>query len=540
MHATLGVTIARPCGTLDLLFTRSVQEFPRRPALFVSGKIWSYSEFDALCRLVETKIRAAGSPSRQANIGLIYSRDSFSYAAIIAILRSGNVYVPLNSAAPHRVATITEDAGIETIVVDTKDIDPRGLVEFLRRSRPLQVILQGHDSLESLGLNEPALMRRHRFSHVTDSPEDLRQPNEATESRLAYILYTSGSTGTPKGVAITHASACSVTEKFQQLFQTSENDRFSQFSVLSFDTSIMELFVCWRSGGTLYVPDPSEALVPLGFAVLHEITVWSSVPSLASFLLKLRLLNPGVLKSVRVTIFGGDALPAELARTWSLAAPASRVFNLYGPTEVTVTSTYYEYKPSSDPDPGLVPIGVPMAGLSCMVMDDGQEITSEGVLGELWISGDQLACGYWGNRAATHAAFVRFPTGDPAALRWYRTGDVVSWHEGVGFHFRGRLDRQVKLLGNRIELQEVEAVLRSVVGCTLAAAVAVRNASGVCERIVAYCDRLNADESTVKANCLAHMPRYMVPERIYELESFPLSDHGKIDYLQLTARAAAQ
>jgi acyl-CoA synthetase (AMP-forming)/AMP-acid ligase II len=175
-----------------------------------------------------------------------------------------------------------------------------------------------------------------------------------------------------------------------------------------------------------------------------------------------------------------------------------------------------------------------------MIIDDGHPIEEDNVPGELWLSGDQLAYGYWRNPAATQSAFVRYPIDDPDGEIWYRTGDLVTSQAGVGLTFRGRLDRQVKLRGYRVELQEVESALRDVIGCTLAAVVPLRNAGGMCEEIVAYCDKLGNDEATIKARCLYRMPRYMVPDRIFELDPIPLSDHGKVDYQALAAQAAAR
>ena len=134
------------------------------------------------------------------------------------------------------------------------------------------------------------------------------------------------------------------------------------------------------------------------------------------------------------------------------------------------------------------------------------------------------------------------PTDDAAdnasANVWYRTGDLVSRSAHTGLVFRGRLDRQVKLRGHRIELQEIEAVLRDVIGCTLVAIVPVRSAGGICEKIFAYCDELHSDEATIKERCLSRIPRYMVPDRILKLDSFPLGSSGKIDYSALAARTA--
>lgn len=524
--------------SLDVFFSDIVRMHPDRPALWVCGQYWTYDQLDAECRTLERTLHAADLTNTGRNIGLLYAGDVFSYAAVIAIMRSNNVYVPLNRKTPtERLLRIIADAGIQGIVVDAHEALPDSVLKALSQCHPLKLFIKGDSSpvLESA--------RQHRIWRTdTVAPVVAPRPDNITptSTELAYIIYTSGSTGVPKGVAITHESACRCIEKLHIMFETNEQDRFTQFSAMSFDVSIADLFLCWKSGGTLYVPLPEETLVPLNFALKHHLTVWSSVPSLASFLLKLKLLKGAALPHLRLTLFAGEALPADLAQAWTVAAPHSRVFNVYGPTECTIYSTYYEYEAHKGPQQSIVPIGVPLPGLRSMIVDDCHAIEQDNTPGELWLSGDQLAYGYWNNPTATRSAFVRYPLNAPQGELWYRTGDIVSWQAGVGLSFRGRLDRQVKLRGYRIELQEIESALRDVVGCTLAAVVPLRHAGGMCQEIIAYCDRLGADEATIKARCLEQLPRYMVPDRIFELDPIPLNDHGKVDYQALATLTAGR
>jgi amino acid adenylation domain-containing protein len=456
-------------------------------------------------------------------------------------MRTNSVYVPLNAKVPaERLAAIFGDACIDTVVIDTVEGLSVGVADALRRSRPLNIITRdalSGSALEALLANAP--QHRLLYASVENPADEVSNDVDPETPRLAYIIYTSGSTGIPKGVAITQASAYQFIEKSFQVFHTCEADRFTQFSALSFDVSILDLFLCWKSGASLHVPDASEALLPLSFTVEHAITVWSSVPSLSNMLRKLRLLRPNLLPGIRLSLFCGEALPSDLAQDWAAAAPQSKVINLYGPTECTVFATFHELDRHQIPSWITVPIGAPLPGLSCMVVDDGRPVEAVDVPGELWLSGDQLALGYWNNPGATKAAFVRYPADDPGATLWYRTGDLVSYTRDDGLLYRGRIDRQVKLLGHRIELQEVEAALRAVIGCALVAVVPIRNSGGICEKLIAYCDQLHADEATIKARCLSRIPRYMLPERIIQLEAFPFSSHGKVDYPALASRAAA-
>jgi D-alanine--poly(phosphoribitol) ligase subunit 1 len=525
--------------SLDGLFSESAARHPDRPALLINGEQWSYRQLNVECKTIERTLSAAGLIGKRCNIGVVYAYAMFSYAALIAVMRSGNVYVPLNGKLPEdRLLKIIEDANLQAMIIDATDGLQSGLVRALRQSRALSIISLGNGSISEL---EPALESATRHPLWRASEVGALHPaipldsnsEQRVSTDLAYIIYTSGSTGAPKGVALSHESVRRCMERCQQLFATSWEDRFTQFSPLSFDGSIFDSFLCWISGGALCVPAPSEALVPLKFAVTYGITVWGSVPSLASFMSKLNLLKPAALPKIRLTFFYGEGLPTELALAWAAASPQSRIFNLYGPTEFAICATYHEFQADKITGPGMVPIGEPLPGLDHRVVDEDRFVEDDDVPGELWLSGDQLAQGYWNNPAATQAAFVRTPADDLSASVWYRTGDLVSRRPGVGLVFRGRLDRQVKLRGLRIELQEIESILREMNGSALVAVVPLCNAGGMCEKIVAFCEQLNFDENTLKARCLERIPAYMIPERIIQLESFPLSSHGKVDYKAL-------
>lgn len=536
--------------SLDEFFSHSARKHPDRPALVARGHCWSYAQLDAECRAIERALLTAGLGKGGHCVGVVYAKGMLSYAAVIAIMRTNNVYVPLNPQNPaERLLRMMDDAGIEVVIVDTDDALSAGVTDALAQSKPLKIVTRDNES----GV---LFHQTHQHEHTVWQVRGSERPEEQIHDvladeppaglplrqspTLAYLIYTSGSTGIPKGVPITHESACRCIEKSHRLFATCAEDRFTQFSALSFDVSILDLFLCWKSGAALHVPEPSEALLPMTFAVSHGITVWSSVPSLSNFMLKLRLLKSNALPQIRLSLFCGEALPSELAQAWIAAAPRSRVINLYGPTECTIFATWHEYRGQSGTTQAIVPIGEPLPGMRCRIVDDGRVVEENDVPGELWLAGDQLAAGYWNNAAATASAFVHLPTDLPQADIWYRTGDLVSRRRGLGLLFRGRIDRQVKLRGVRVELQEIESALKDILGCTLVAVIPVRNTGGICEQIIAYCDKLDTDEATIKERCGRRIPRYMVPDRVIELDTFPVSTSGKIDYLALTVRNTAR
>lgn len=510
--------------SLDRFFADSARRYPDRPALAIGAQQWTYEALRDEADAIRRRLHAIGLAGAGANIGVLSAKSLVSYTSIIATMESGNVYVPLNSSFPtDRLSKIIEDAGIETMIVDAGSV--KTALPLLNEGRLRHVILP-----DSAPNPVPDFGGRIHWGEPADGPLP-----EATSdpARFAYMMYTSGSTGGPKGVAVTHDNACACIERTFRLFQTDCTDRFSQMFELSFDLSICDIFLCWRSGGCLCVPQPQDRLVPLDFVHRNEISVWGSVPSLASNMQKLNLLKQDALPSVRLSWFCGEAFPAELAQAWCEAAPASRVYNLYGPTEATIFVTQYRYEPGKSPATGVVPIGDMLPGLDFLVVDGDGKPTNEA--GELWLSGDQVVPGYWNKPDATAASFVRRPGSDRV---WYRTGDLASVDDRYGLLFHGRVDRQVKMRGNRVELQEIEGAIRRTVGCATVAVIPVFSKDRICTHLVAFCDRIEGGEAAAKKASATELPPYMIPEKFIEVDRFPYNSNGKLDYKELSRRVA--
>lgn len=517
--------------SLDRLFADSARLYPDRPALSIGDRQWTYGALRRECNAIRRSLEAVGLGGAQANIGVLSAKSLVSYASIIATMESNNVYVPLNPKFPvERLLKVIEDAGIETIIVDAESAS--AAMPLLRDARFRNVILP--DSEENSFTDfDGASIFIYRGEPVADLQDAASLEAPASHPpRFAYMMYTSGSTGGPKGVAVTHDNAYACIDRALRLFETDHTDRFSQIFELSFDLSICDIFLCWLSGGCLCVPLPQDRLLPLDFVRRNEITVWGSVPSLASNMQKLNVLKEGTFPSLRVSWFCGEAFPAELAQAWSEAAPSSRVYNLYGPTETTIFVTSYRYEPGKSPTTGVVPIGDMLPGLDYLVMDDGEPATGAG---ELWLAGDQVVPGYWNKPDATAASFVRRSGSERI---WYRTGDLVRCDDRFGLMFHGRVDRQVKMRGNRVELQEIEGVVRRTVGCATVAVVPVFSKDQICTHLVAFCDKVDGGEAAAKKACARELPPYMIPEKFIEIDQFPYNSNGKLDYKELSSRVA--
>jgi non-ribosomal peptide synthetase component F len=313
------------------------------------------------------------------------------------------------------------------------------------------------------------------------------------------------------------------------VFPIYASDRCTQFAELTFDFSIGEIFLPWAVGACVYAPSYHELILATEFVKRHQLTVWSSVPTLANHARSLGLLGANTLTSLRLSFLCGEALSDQLANCWSAAAPSSEVVNLYGPTEATVFATYYRYDPLVAAPDGVVPLGWPLPGIILKIVPD-EDATADSP-GELLLGGPQVAPGYWRDSASTMRAFVRLD--ETSSAVWYRTGDLVRQDPERGLLFHGRRDRQVKVRGYRVELQEVEVALRRIMSDTPVAVVPHRLTNGQCEELIACVSGSCASADDILTACRAQLPRHMVPSRLVVFDAFPLNQNGKVDHLAL-------
>ena len=271
-------------------------------------------------------------------------------------------------------------------------------------------------------------------------------------------------------------------------------------------------------------------MAPAKFIRDNALTMWFSVPSVISALMRLRLLQSNCFPSLRFSLFCGEPLPAAYAQAWQEAAPNSILENLYGPTEATIAISNYRWERASSPQKcvnGIVPIGWIFDGQKACVIDQERRAVGTGEAGELCLSGSQVTTGYWNSTEKTVEQFVHL-SGD--ASLWYRTGDLAKQDESGCLFYLGRIDNQVKIRGYRVELQEIEEVVRQACGTPQVVSIAwpVRKGSG--DGVVAFvCGLAPLDEDRVVAYCRERLPEYMVPRKIYLLRDMPLNASGKID-----------
>lgn len=523
--------------TLSEIFVNTAHRYPMRPALWVDGCIATYRELRSEAEQLAAAISATLSNAAEATgrqCGLLVGRSRTAYASVLGALLAGSTYVPLNPRFPTgRLLAVLGASDANLVIVDEASMSAAAtLIPAFPRS--LTVLLPEASSLPNWSAKAPHHLFACRDDIERITPASAAAPQNEDDG--AYLLFTSGSTGAPKGVLIRHRNVVAYLRSALARYRPRPEDRFTQLFDFSFDLSVHDMFMCWSSGACLYCPPLGMLASPGNFVRKHELTFWFSVPSTAAAMARLRVLAPGDLPSLRVSLFCGEVLPAGVARMWRRAAPNSMIDNLYGPTEATIAVTAYRI-----PDEetfawrwGVVPIGLPFPGQQAAVIDDDGNLVTDGETGELCVGGSQVASGYWRLPEITAERFAA-PLGvSEARGRWYRTGDRVVKDPECGFVFLGRLDRQAKIRGHRVDLQEVETVAREVAASDSVAALSWPPSELELARyIIIFVAGEEGSADTIIAHCQKTLPPVSVPREVYFLPAWPLNENGKTDYAAL-------
>lgn len=483
--------------TLHSLFEARVQRAPESIAVVCGETRLTYRDLNRKADALARRLRSHGIALEQP-VGIHFGRSADVITAMLAVLKSGAVYVPLDPAYPRqRIDDMITDAGISTIIGAAKD-----------RTRFEGV------ALRYVSVDEPE-----------ENTDDVSPAAEIEPSHLAYVIYTSGSTGKPKGVMISHANAVASTlARFS--FYELPLARFLLLSSPSFDSSVAGIYWTLGQGGTLYIPSEGMHQDPGYIAKLisrEKISTLLCLPSLYKHVLD--SLDGNV--ELKCAIVAGEACHADVVELHTRKLPAAVLVNEYGPTEGTVWSNAFQIAPSLTAD-RRIPIGRPIGSMYGYVLDDQLEICPMGLPGEWYIGGDGIARGYVGRPALTAERFVADSLG--VGQRLYRTGDRVRMRPDGEIEYLGRNDNQVKVRGYRIELEEIEVQLLAQPE-VWEAAVVIANDGSRGDRIIGYVSaaRTSTIDVPVLRNRLSKvLPDYMVPSAIVVLGELPLNANGKV------------
>jgi amino acid adenylation domain-containing protein len=502
---------------LHQLFAERVQQTPEAVAVTFEGQQLSYRELNNRANQLAHHLQQLGV-GVESRVGICVERSMEMIVAVLGVMKAGGAYVPLDAQYPReRLRFMLDDTQSPVLLTQKR------LLDVVPTDRVRVVCL---DADWELIAKEPAT-----------APKNTVKPDN-----LAYVIYTSGSTGQPKGVLIQHRGVVNFALACARFIGMTSQDRMLQFSSLSFDASVTEIFMTLLAGATLCLARREELIsAPDLVRILREqgITTLLLPPSM------LKLMSADDLPALRSLFSAGEACTREIVEQW---APGRCLYNAYGPTETTVGPTIY---PVEDPEQlgDIVPIGRAISNMAVYILDERRHAVPIGVPGELYIAGVGLARGYLNRPELTAERFVELGTGDwglgtgdrsfqpPAPIRMYKTGDSARFLPDGNIEYLGRLDHQVKLRGFRIELGEIEALLEQHPAVQQAAVLAREHESGD-KRLVAYIVA-PADAAPVfeelRAFLQQKLPDYMLPAAVVRLDALPLTPNGKVDRKGLPA-----
>jgi D-alanine--poly(phosphoribitol) ligase subunit 1 len=505
---------------LGELFVDVATAHAPRPALRYAERQYRYTDLLQWVESLSQRLLARGL-SRGDVIAIGNNKQPLSYALMLAAIRVGIAYVNIDVVSPiARNARILQVSGATLLFYD----DPRyeqNIRDLARHNHCEAVAL----ALETLPAISPA--ERETQQRL------MRQVDGAT---IAYVMFTSGSTGVPKGVAVTHQNVLHFIAWGQQYFQVGEHSNFANLSPMYFDNSVFDFYVGLFSGASLtpvhrdLMTRPDELVAHVG---QMQCNIWFSVPSLLIYLMAMKVMTAEMLPALRHIIFGGEGYPkVELKKLYNLFSKQATLVNVYGPTECTCICSAYNL---SDPDfqqlEGLPPLGHLNPNFDYLILDD---LEREAESGELCLIGPNVAAGYFNDPERSAASFFTLSEPRRFMKRMYRTGDIVRKVQG-SIHFVGRKDNQIKHMGYRIELEEIEHALVKLPQINQAAVIYQRTNAAYGKLIGFVASSEAVDEKALLAGLANLLPEYMIPSRIVIKPELPKNPNGKVDRQQLHA-----
>ena len=497
-----GKEISFPEHTIHEEFEKQVLKTPDKIAITYNNEHLTYKELNDKANQMAFYLQHRGVKA-ETFVAVYLERSLNAIVSIMGILKAGGAYIPIDPSYPkERVYQILVDSSPKLVITEKR------LEKNILHSNSTKILLDEEEkSISNLPTNN---LKSNTLQH-----------------NLAYIIYTSGSTGAPKGVQIEHKALINFIVSISKEYEINNQDNIIQFAALGFDVSVFDIFVSFYTGATLIMTNEFERKSPEQLTRLMQekrVTVAELPPAL------LPLLNPEDFPDLRLISVGGEKFSGDIINKWS--SSKRKFMNGYGPTETTVAVTLFNCIGHWEKNP---PIGKPIHNVETYVLNNKLEPVPVGVSGELYIGGKCLARGYLNREDLTREKFISNPFSDNPQSRLYKTGDLVKWLPDGNIEILGRVDRQIKIRGFRVELGEVESAILNYPNLKQ---VVVQISEDITpdKQLIAYIvedsiEPINSKE--LREELSKSLPKYMIPSRFIKVPDIPLTAHGKIDYKAL-------
>lgn len=491
---------------------RSARTSPDKPALIDPGGMCTHAQLLDRARRVGSGLTGRTAP--RAPVVIWMEKSISALCACLGCVYAGCFYVYLSPDQPRSRAEQILNVAQAGVVITARD----RMLEW-----------------QALGLDLQALAYEDLLAQQPDEGALAAVREQARDLDPLYCNFTSGSTGVPKGVVVSHRSVIDFMNYFPDLFRITGEDVLGGQAPLDFDVSVKDIYTTLKTGATLVlIPRRMFSVVTelLDYLCAHRVTTLIWAVSALCLVAQFRGFTYRVPETVNKVLFSGEQMPAKFLRQWQHYLPDAAYVNLYGPTEITCNCTYYRVDHPVEEGERL-PIGRPFPNERVFLLDgEGQLVTAPGVQGELCVAGTALALGYWNAPEQTARAFVPDPLNPHYPETIYRTGDLACYREDGLLCFAGRKDFQIKHMGHRIELEEVEAAVNRRPGVERCCCVYDSQRS----RITAFYVG-GADPRELKKGLYEVLPAYMIPGAFRRLEALPMTANGKLDRRQLLEQA---
>lgn len=487
----------------------SANKYPDKIALSDNKGRLTYGEFQKnssaiASELIET-VNTKNSP-----VIVFIDRNVESVVSFMGVVKSGNFYVPIDRQLPIK--------RIELI---------------FNTLNPVAVIMQERDAkiLDELSYSKCRILYSDAVSHTIDNDALSNVRKNSIDTDPLYAIFTSGSTGVPKGVLVSHRSVIDLIDNFTECFNFDEECIFGNQAPFDFDVSVKDIYSALKNAGRvhiipkLYFSFPGKLISCLNEEKINTIIWATSALRIVENLNALEKNIPNYLKNV---MFSGEVMPNKVLNYWRGKLPGVKFVNLYGPTEITCNCLYYkvdkEYK-----DEETLPIGIPFENTDIILLDQDKLVKENGVIGEICVRGSSLALGYYNNEEKTNQAFCQNPLNKFYPERIYRTGDLAKLGDDGLYYFVSRKDYQIKHMGHRIELSEVEIAVNSLAFIDAGCCIYDKKE----EKIVLFYQSKTPCEKEIIAEAGKLLPKYMLPNKYVHIKNLPMTKNAKIDRIAL-------